>query len=162
MEPARHGVGPSDRRSLACEDQERGLEGIFGILRVAQELAADAQDHRPVPLHQCRECGLGRRIARGEEPLEQLPVRQGPDDPDLGQDPQLAQEVIAARFDPPFDKLPEVPARVVRDDRRIIAFFSGWSAPVPARTLIDSEAVLLYALKAYRKGGRYAPSIRRQ
>src|SRR4051812_38157030 len=96
VEPAGDGVCPPDGCSLAREDQERSLEGILGILPVAQDLAANAQDHRPVPLHECRECGLRRRIALGEEPLEQLPVRKGADDPDLGQGPQLAQEVITA------------------------------------------------------------------
>ena len=47
------------------------------MLRVAQELPADAQDHRPVPRHQRGESGLaGRFTPAGGVPLQELPVRK--------------------------------------------------------------------------------------
>ena len=43
---------------------------------VAQNLAADPQNHRPVPVDECRESGLGTLIPVPDEPLEQLTVGQ--------------------------------------------------------------------------------------
>ena len=45
------------------------------MLRVAQELPADAQHHRPVPRHQRGEGGLAGRLApAGGVPLQELAV----------------------------------------------------------------------------------------
>ena len=45
------------------------------MLPVAEELPADAQYHRTMPAHQCREGGLTGRIATaGDVPLQELPV----------------------------------------------------------------------------------------
>ena len=46
--------------ALADQDEERGLERVLGVVRVAQHAAADPQHHRPVPLDQGRERRLGR------------------------------------------------------------------------------------------------------
>ncbi len=51
MEPTGHGIGLAQRAGLAGQDQERGLEGVLGVVSVMEDLAADAQHHRPVPLH---------------------------------------------------------------------------------------------------------------
>ena len=68
-----------DRARLAHQNQERGLEGVVGVVRVAQELPADAQDHRPVAVHQRGEGGLGRRRVRpGQKPFQELAIGQGP------------------------------------------------------------------------------------
>ena len=46
------------------------------MMLIAEELPADAEDHRPVARHQRGERRLAGRIAAGEEPLEQLAVGQ--------------------------------------------------------------------------------------
>ena len=71
-----HGGGPAD------EDEERGLEGVLGVVLVAQDRAADAEDHRPVPLDQGREGRPGRLVPvpvpvrTAGEPAQQLAVGQ--------------------------------------------------------------------------------------
>ena len=47
------------------------------MLHVAEELTADAQDHRTVPTHQRRERSLAGRVApAGHIPLQELSVGQ--------------------------------------------------------------------------------------
>ena len=63
--------------ALPGQDEEGGLRGVLGLVLVAEDLAADAEDHRPMPLDQRREGGLGRRLARlVGEPAEELAVGQ--------------------------------------------------------------------------------------
>jgi hypothetical protein len=76
VQPVAQQVGVADRTGLAGQDEEDGLEGVLGMLRVAQDLAADAQHHRTVPAHQRRERGLAGRVApAGGVPLQELAVR---------------------------------------------------------------------------------------
>src|SRR5262249_2405546 len=65
---------PPQRRRLAHEDEEGGLEGVLGVLCVAQDAAANAQHHRPVPHEQGREGGL---VVPRHEALEERRVGQG-------------------------------------------------------------------------------------
>ena len=65
VQPAGQRAGGPDVGGLPRQDQERRLEGVFGVLPVAEDVLADAQDHRPVAGHQRLE---GRRIAGGEKP----------------------------------------------------------------------------------------------
>ena len=74
VEPAAQRVVDADRRGLADEDEEGGLEGVGGGVGVVEGAAADAPDHRAVPLNQGGERRLGRAIAAGREPLQQLAV----------------------------------------------------------------------------------------
>ena len=64
VQPVAQQVGVADRPGLAGQDEEDGLEGVLGMLHVAQELPADAQHHRPVPADQRREGGLAGRASR--------------------------------------------------------------------------------------------------
>src|SRR5262249_50228251 len=61
----------ADRGGLADEDEEGGLEGVFGISLVGQHAAADAEHHFPVAAHQTLERVL---IALSNERLQELPV----------------------------------------------------------------------------------------
>ena len=63
-------------RPLLDQHQERGLERIVGIVRIAQDVAADPQHHRPVPGDQGLERRLGRALTRAGEPLDQVPIRR--------------------------------------------------------------------------------------
>ena len=81
--PQRHLVQPRPQRvahpeaaGLAHQHQERGLKGILRVVRISQDAPADAQDHRPMPLHQGGERLFGRITPLGREPLEQLPIGQ--------------------------------------------------------------------------------------
>ena len=58
--------------SLAGEDKERGLKGILGIMRVSERIAADARDHRPMPLDEHLEGKLGGLIPLRHKPFKQL------------------------------------------------------------------------------------------
>ena len=64
----------ADRPGLPRQDEEGGLEGVLGMMVIAQELPADAQHHRPVSGHDGGEGGLVGRLAARGEPLEQLAV----------------------------------------------------------------------------------------
>jgi hypothetical protein len=59
---------------LAGQDEEDGLEYVLGMMPVAHELVADAQDHGPVPSHQSGEGDFTGGIAAGGKPLEELSV----------------------------------------------------------------------------------------
>jgi hypothetical protein len=48
------------------------LKGVFGFVRVAQQAAAGAEDHRRVPPDEEFESGL---VPVADEPVEQIPVR---------------------------------------------------------------------------------------
>jgi hypothetical protein len=93
---ADHLAGP-DRGRLSRQDQERRLEGVFGIMQVAQHAPADPHHHRPMAPHQCREGGL---IPPEQEALQQLAVSQ-------------------ARAVAEQDGLPEVPDDVVHRARSV-------------------------------------------
>ncbi len=79
----RHGIQPvgdhlptGDRRGLAGEHEERGLERVLGIVGVAEDASADTPDHGAVTHDE----GLERRlVAVGGEPLEELAIRQPAD-----------------------------------------------------------------------------------
>ena len=78
-EPAPDRLATTDRAGLAHQDQEGGLEGVVGVVRVAQELPADAQDHGPVSFDQDGEGGLRRiRIVPRQKPVQELAIGQGP------------------------------------------------------------------------------------
>jgi hypothetical protein len=64
VQPADKASGWPDAGGLFGQDEERRLEGIFGIVPVPQHMLANAQDHRPVAGDQCLKC---RRITVGEE-----------------------------------------------------------------------------------------------
>ena len=74
VQPVAQQVGVADRPRLAGQDEEDGLEGVLGMVMVAQELSADAQNHRPVPRHQRSEGGFAGGIAAVVEPLDELAV----------------------------------------------------------------------------------------
>ena len=73
VQPAGDGLAVGHGGGLPGQHEEGRLKGILGVLGVAQHTAADGQDHRPVPPHKG---GEGAVVAAGDEPSEQLPVRQ--------------------------------------------------------------------------------------
>ena len=54
-EPARQRIEPADRTTSFGQDQERRLRGVFRVMNVAQDIATNAKDHRPVALDQASE-----------------------------------------------------------------------------------------------------------
>ena len=102
VEPSPERIVHADQRGLAGEDEEHRLERIGRGVVVAQHPAADAQDHRAVPLHQGRKRRLGRGdILPAEEPRQQLGIRQPADDADAEQ----RLQVIADRSRDPHPHL---------------------------------------------------------
>jgi hypothetical protein len=71
VQPVAERRAAADDGGLLGEDQEGGLEGVLGILVVAQEPFANAQDERPVA---CDKCGKGRLIPAGAVQLQELVV----------------------------------------------------------------------------------------
>ena len=88
VEPVAQQVGIADRARLPSQDQEDGLEGVFGVVAVAQELTADTEHHRAVPRHQGREGRLAGVALRGE-PLQELPVGKAGDRAAVEERPDL-------------------------------------------------------------------------
>ena len=106
VEPVAQQLGLAERPGLAGQHEEDGLEGVLGVLVVAQELPADAQHHRPVAGHQGGERGLAglvvppaanrSRSCRSESPAAEPPSKSDPScrtsDVDvMPQDPLAAQ-----------------------------------------------------------------------
>src|SRR5262249_22190230 len=71
VERAGQGLALADRAGLPGQEEEGGLEGVLGILLLAQGAAADAQHHRPVPPQQRLE---RRLVVPGQEGVEQVTV----------------------------------------------------------------------------------------
>ncbi len=68
VEPGADALARHDRVPLADEDEEGGLEGIVGVVDIAEHAPADAQDHGAVNADQGAE---GRLFAQVEIALEQ-------------------------------------------------------------------------------------------
>src|SRR5262249_32129790 len=101
MEPRGNGLLLTDAGSLACQDEEGGLEGVLGVVLVAQHLPADAEHQRPVLLEQR---GKGALVPLGDEALEQLAVRGAavPLRVDaVAEEPQNARQTPAGHALPP-------------------------------------------------------------
>ena len=62
---------PPQRGCLAHQHEEGGLETIFCISIVAENTPANAQDHRPMPLHQSLE---GIIVSLAKEKLQQFSI----------------------------------------------------------------------------------------
>src|SRR5262245_52988682 len=71
VEPVGHHLLRFNRRRLADEDEERGLESVFGVVVVAEDTAAHAPDHRTMPPHQGCKGGI---VSLSQERLQQLPI----------------------------------------------------------------------------------------
>jgi len=80
VQPSGEGFAVDDRPAPAEQDQERGLEGVLGRVSIAQDAAADGQDHRPVSMDQDSEGPLAPGLA-GEEVRHELPVGPRPHRP---------------------------------------------------------------------------------
>ena len=97
MEPARQLFPSRDRRCLACEHEEGGLEGILRRVAVPQHAAADAQDHRPMAIHQGRKRSLRGLIIAGDKPLQKLLVAERPGRPAMEKRVQVPQYLTRRR-----------------------------------------------------------------
>ncbi len=75
VEPVAHHPPRPNGSGLADQYDEGGLEAVFRVGLVVQDTAANTQDHRPVPPHQCREGGL---VPLPDETLQQLAVGHAP------------------------------------------------------------------------------------
>ena len=76
VEPVAELLPRHDRSRPPSEDQERRLEGVFGVVVMPEDPAADAPDERSISLDDPLE---GRSVTPSHEPIQQLPVREHPD-----------------------------------------------------------------------------------
>jgi hypothetical protein len=74
VKPAGQRILPGQRGGPAGQDEEGRLEGVLGVLLVAQDVPAHAKDHRAVPAHQD---GKGCLVAHNGKLLDQGPVGAG-------------------------------------------------------------------------------------
>jgi hypothetical protein len=89
MEPGPQRVSDPECAGLPDQDEESGLEGVLCVVRVGQQSAADAHDHRAMTLDQGRESQLCDLALPGRETLEQLPVRELPDHSEIEERAEL-------------------------------------------------------------------------
>jgi hypothetical protein len=52
IKPTPDRLPPGNRSGLTHQNEKRGLKGIVGVMAIVQDAAADAQDHRTMPLEQ--------------------------------------------------------------------------------------------------------------
>src|SRR5262249_6334931 len=93
MEPGTQRIAHPQRASLAGQYEERRLEGILGLMLIAQDRPADPEYHRAMPLHQG---GERRLVVPGRIALHQISIRQTTDDT------LIQQRVDAPKNVPPF------------------------------------------------------------
>jgi hypothetical protein len=89
VEPAAQRFLPGDRPGLAGEDEEGRLEGVLGVVRVAQHPLADAEHRGPVAPHQGRKRG---RVCLAEEARQEIAVREFPSELRTDQSAQVRQD----------------------------------------------------------------------
>ena len=93
VQPARDRIVFPDRAGLPRQSQEGHLEGVLGLVRIVQDAPADAQHHRPVPLHQRAEGRLAGLITARHEPFQQLGIGQPADRPDPEQRLEMPEQL---------------------------------------------------------------------
>jgi hypothetical protein len=76
VEPTRGRLSLADRAGTEHEDQESCLDGILRLVLVAEDRAANAQDHRAMPFNQGREREFGRIAVAMKETPEKLAIGQ--------------------------------------------------------------------------------------
>ncbi len=74
IEPVAQQVGFTDGTRFPGQDEEGGLEGVLGVMAVAQDLSADTEHHRPVSGHQRGERRFAGVVAPSDEAFEELTV----------------------------------------------------------------------------------------
>ena len=80
VKPVTQQIGVADRSSLAGQNEENGLQRVFGMLHVAQELATDTQHHRTVPAHERCEGSLTDWVVpAGGVPVQKLTIGESGD-----------------------------------------------------------------------------------
>ena len=118
MEPGTEPLGLPDRVCLAGQDHERDLEGVFGVVGVAEQALTDTEDERSVPHDQGCEgqlclCALVRR-----EALEQLAIGQSGDGPAVDDRAELTSDSHSHDPDAP------IPVRVLLESRLAFSIIS--------------------------------------
>lgn len=93
MEPRADRVALTDRAGFASQDQECGLEGILRVVLVMQDLTADAENHRAVPLDEGGEGRFSCLIGPYREPLQELRIVQTGHRPGMEQHLDVPQRV---------------------------------------------------------------------
>jgi hypothetical protein len=86
-------VATPHRGRPAGQDEEGGLEGVLGRVRLAQQAPAQAQHHRPVASHEGLE---GPLVAPADEAIEQLRVARRARPGGAGQAAEVVQELGGA------------------------------------------------------------------
>ncbi len=74
MQPTGEARGPADGSCLVGQHEKGCLESVLGVVPVSQNPLADAENHRPVPLDESRECFLIAAVHKG---LQKLSLRHG-------------------------------------------------------------------------------------
>jgi hypothetical protein len=95
MKPRSQRLPYPERATLACQDEERRLKGVLGIVIVTDDPKAGAQHHGTMPLDQGREGDLGSLAAPAGKLLQELTVSQSGNDPHVEQGVEMVQDSLA-------------------------------------------------------------------
>ena len=76
VQPASDRIELANRSALLEEHQKRGLECVFRIVETAQDVAANPQDHGPMPRDESLEGRFGRGARRTGHALDQVSIRK--------------------------------------------------------------------------------------
>ncbi len=100
VKPATDGLERPERFTAPHKHQECRLESVCDVGLVAKRVAADSQNHGPVPQDQNLEGCVRGRAAAIREPLEQLAVRHAGGCPEVEQRLNVAQEWQRTEYQP--------------------------------------------------------------
>ena len=118
MEPGTEPLGLPDRVCLAGQDHERDLEGVFGVVGVAEQALTDTEDERSVPHDQGCEGQLCLCASVRREALEQLAIGQSGDGPAVDDRAELTSHSHSHDPDAP------IPVRVLLESRLAFSIIS--------------------------------------
>jgi hypothetical protein len=102
VEPGTEPIGLPDRARLPGQDQERGLEGVFGVVGVAEQALTDTEGERSVPHDQGCEGQLGFCASVRREALQQFAIGQSGDRPAVDDRAELSRHSHSHDPDDPF------------------------------------------------------------
>ena len=113
MEPRSERLFHPEPACFFHKDKERGLKRILRIVLIDENVPADSQDHRPVPLDERGERQFRGLAAIGHESFEKLAVRQIMNCADVEECSQLTTRCseLASRHDSVSASLLNAPVR---------------------------------------------------
>src|SRR5262249_30381190 len=89
MKPRAEGVMNPEMMSFSQKNQKSRLNGVLGVVGIAKQGGADAEDHWPMPLDHGGKCELGHLAFGHREAFPQLAIGKVSDRAQLIERPKL-------------------------------------------------------------------------